>query len=139
MFFWKRYFNFGNDTFTVAKILQLWQSFQKFSPSVTSSPSILSATALVKTQVGCFLCFHNPILLCYCFKHIFANSFCQRYKYIFLLQPLPPHLTPTTPAKNASNTKVKSQLFPSVFKPRIYPALVFDFQKLKFIILYLTP
>merc|ERR1719289_536970 len=42
---------------------------QKFSPSVTSSPSILSATSLVKTQ------------------------------------PLPPHLTPTTPAKNASNTK----------------------------------
>merc|ERR1712156_309921 len=42
---------------------------QKFSPSVTSSPSVLSASSLVKTQ------------------------------------PLPPHLTPTTPAKNSSNTK----------------------------------
>merc|ERR1719400_2350321 len=42
---------------------------QKFSPSVTSSPSVLSASSLVKTQ------------------------------------PLPPHLTPTTPAKNSSNIK----------------------------------
>ena len=29
----------------------------------------------------------------------------------FLLQPLPPHLTPTTPAKNSSNTKVKFNFF----------------------------
>jgi len=49
---------------------------QKFSPSVTSSPSILSATSLVKTQ------------------------------------PLPPHLTPTTPAKNASNTKKDNAMTP---------------------------
>merc|ERR1719397_787634 len=49
---------------------------QKFSPSVTSSPSILSATALVKTQ------------------------------------PLPPHLTPTTPAKNATNTKKDNAMTP---------------------------
>merc|ERR1711936_209679 len=49
---------------------------QKFSPSVTSSPSILSATGLVKTQ------------------------------------PLPPHLTPTTPAKNASNTKKDNAMTP---------------------------
>ena len=74
--------------------------FQKFSPSVTSSPSVLSAASLVKTQVST-----NS-------KHCENHREKDIYKEIlFLPQPLPPHLTPTTPAKNSSNTKVKFNFF----------------------------
>ena len=72
---------------------------QKFSPSVTSSPSILSATALVKTQVKnlCVVAINEAKFLRLVTINIFDNK---------PFQPLPPHLTPTTPAKNPSNTKV---------------------------------
>ena len=125
---WQWYFNCGNDT--LKWYFNCGNRFRSFHSLWRLLPPFYQQLPLLKRRWVPFFTFSNislqlfsPEMKCisssvaanfyisvhlYCrFKDIFSIAF-VRNENVFLLQPLPPHLTPTTPAKNATNTKVNS-------------------------------